>query len=88
LAVRIDDFIDVPEDERFPSDWRLLRGMTQVQLASAAGLSTTVISGFERAETRWDDVKATKIAAALGVDLEVLREAWERARVRPAGSPA
>lgn len=86
LDLDIAELIQVPDDECFPSDLRLRKGLTQVQLAGAVGLSTTVISGFERAETRWDDLKGAAIAEGLGVGVDELRRAWERARTRPPGT--
>ncbi|MEB3033328.1 helix-turn-helix transcriptional regulator [[Mycobacterium] nativiensis] len=86
LELDVAAFVEVPDDEAMPSDLRIRCGLTQVQLGALAGLSTTVISGFERAETRWSDRKAEKIAPVLGVNIEQLREAWQRARERPAGA--
>ena len=48
LGVDITAFVHVSDDECFPADLRVRKGLTQVQLAAAAGLSTTVVSGFER----------------------------------------
>lgn len=87
LDLDIGELIQVPDDKCFPSDLRLRRGLTQVQLAGAVGLRTTVISGFERAETRWDHVKGAAMATGLGVSVDELRRAWERARSRPPGTP-
>ena len=88
LEIDMSEFVHVPDDECFPSDLRIRAGLTQVQLATAAGVSTTVLSGFERAETRWSERKGSAIAAVLGVSLDELHKAWERSRTRPAGTPA
>ena len=88
LEVDVAEFVRVPDEECMPSDLRLRRGLTQMQLGAAAGLSTTVISGFERAENRWSDSKAERLAPVLGVSVEQLRQAWQRAKDRPAGAPA
>lgn len=87
LGVDITAFVHVSDDECFPADLRVRKGLTQVQLAAAAGLSTTVVSGFERAETRWSVKKAEKLAPVLGVSIDVLQQAWQRARARPGGTP-
>lgn len=87
LGVDITAFVHVSDDECFPADLRVRKGLTQVQLAAAAGLSTTVVSGFERAETRWSVKKAEKLAPVLGVSIDVLQQAWQRARTRPGGTP-
>jgi transcriptional regulator with XRE-family HTH domain len=88
LEVDMGEFVYVPDDECFPSDLRIRVGLTQVQLATAAGLSTTVLSGFERGETRWSDRKGAALAATLGVSVDDLHAAWQRARTRPPGTPA
>ena len=87
LGIEVTDLVHVPDDEAMPSDFRIRKGLTQVQLAAAAGMSTTVLSDFERAESRWSPTKATKIAAVLGVSIDDLERAWQRARTRPAGAP-
>ncbi len=88
LGAKVTDVVIVDDADCMPSDLRIRRGLTQVQLGAAAGLSTTVVSGFERAETRWSPRKAAKLAPVLGVSVEQLHEAWQRARARPAGAPA
>lgn len=88
LEVDVAELIQVPDDECMPSDLRLRRGLTQVQLGALAGLSTTVVSGFERAENRWSDRKAEQLAPVLAVSVTQLRQAWQRARERPAGAPS
>lgn len=87
LGVDVNAFVYVPDGECLPSDLRVRKGLTQVQLAAAAGLSTTVLSGFERAETRWSVRKAEMLAPVLGVSVEQLHDAWQRSRTRPAGTP-
>lgn len=87
LGIEVTDLVHVPDDEAMPSDFRIRKGLTQVQLAAAAGMSTTVLSDFERAESRWSPTKATKIAAVLGISIDDLERAWQRARTRPAGAP-
>ncbi|RWA17038.1 hypothetical protein MBRU_18880 [Mycolicibacterium brumae DSM 44177] len=86
LDVEIAEVVVVPDDECMPSDLRVRRGMTQMQLGQAAGLSTTVVSGFERGETRWSPRKAEKLAPVLGVSVGELEAAWLRAKNRPAGT--
>lgn len=87
LDVPVSEFVHVPDDECLPSDLRMRAGLSQVQLAAAAGLSTTVVSGFERAETRWNARKAAAIAGVLGVSVDDMRKAWDRSRTRPPGTP-
>ena len=87
LKVPVSEFVQVPVDERMPSDLRFMAGMTQVVLARRAGLSTNALCRFERAEAQWNRKRAELIATALGVGLEELEAAWWRARRRPAGTP-
>lgn len=88
LGVSLEELVHLPDEKCLPSDLRLRVGLTQVQLAAAAGLSTTAVSGFERAEPGWSDRKATAIASVLGISVEDLRAAWQRSRDRPPGAPA
>jgi transcriptional regulator with XRE-family HTH domain len=87
LSMDVTEFVHVPDHECMPSDLRVRKGLTQVQLAALAGLSTTAVSAFERGETQWSAVKAAKLVPVLGVSVEELQRAWQRARSRPAGTP-
>lgn len=88
LTVEIDELIDIPADQRFPGDWRNLIGLTQPQLGAQAGLDTSTVGRIERGETDLTDKTAVPLAAALGIDVAELRASHERARNRPAGTPA
>lgn len=88
LGVTIGELVEVDPSVQMPSDIRIRKGMSQVDLARAAGLSTAVTSAFERAEVAWKDKYAAPIAAVLDVPIEELRAAWERARRRLPGTPA
>jgi transcriptional regulator with XRE-family HTH domain len=88
LGVAVSELVDVDTSVQMPSDLRIRKGLSQIELARATGLSTAVTGAFERAEVGWKDKYATKIAAVLEVSIEELREAWERARRRPPGTPA
>ena len=86
--VDIGYLVRVPVRRRMPSDWRVLTGMTQIELAKKVGLSTASVASFERAEQQWNTANAKKIARALGMPVDELHRAWNRARKRPPGSPA
>jgi transcriptional regulator with XRE-family HTH domain len=86
--VRVDTLIDIPTDQRYPGDWRILRGLTQPQLATATGLSTTTIGAIERGEVALSDTNADTIAKELNITATTYRQAYERARTRPPGTPA
>lgn len=88
LGVELTELVDVHPDDRMVSDWRIRKGLSQIELARAAGLSTAVVAYFERAEVKWNLGHAEKIAAVLDVTVAELQAAWQRARVRPAGAPA
>ncbi|MGD9517670.1 helix-turn-helix domain-containing protein [Mycolicibacterium sp.] len=83
----IADVIDLTPDERYPGDWRVIRGMTQPELAAAAGITTTTLRKIERAAVALTDRNAAAIARALGISPDAYRAAWDRARSRPPGTP-
>lgn len=89
LGVSIDEIVYVDPAERMPSDLRVRKGLNRVQLARLCGLSTTALSNFERAEAKVCNLAhAQQIAPVLGVSVDELRQAWQRARTRPPGAPA
>lgn len=89
-ALRIDavDVIRTDPRERYLSDWRHLRLMTQPQLAQQAGIATHLVMRIERGERELTDTIAAGLATALQITELEVRAAYERARTRPAGSPA
>ncbi|GAY16093.1 hypothetical protein MSZK_28190 [Mycobacterium sp. shizuoka-1] len=88
LDAPIELVVTVPVDERFPGDWRVIRGLTQPQLAAAAGIATTTLRGIERADIGLTEATATKLAELLGVSTEDYQQAYQRARKRPPGTTA
>lgn len=88
LGVEIADVVHVPEGERYPGDWRVLRGLTQPQLGAKAGVATQIVSSVERGVISLSDNAAAKLSAALEIPESELRSSYERARNRPAGEPA
>ncbi|MYR08996.1 helix-turn-helix domain-containing protein [Gordonia sp. SID5947] len=87
LDVRMEDLVVVPVEDRYPGDYRILCGLTQPQLGLAAGVPTALIGALERGEVELGPDVARKVAAALGLEVEVLSAAHERARRRPPGTP-
>ncbi len=85
--ITLDDLVYVKPAERMPSDLRVRLAMGQVQLAARAGMSTTALGGFERGETHWNQDYAERLAPILEVSVDELRAAWDRARLRPPGTP-
>lgn len=88
LKTPIDHVVLVPLNERFPGDWRVVRGMTQPELAAAAGIATSTLKGIERAEATLTDTNAAILAALLDISTDDYREAWDRCRHRPPGTTA
>lgn len=85
LGVPIEGVVLIPAGQRYPSDWRVMRGLTQPQLAATAHMPTVTVQRIERADYPLSDQHAEAIASTLGVDVDEYREAYERARKRPAG---
>ncbi|QZS52639.1 helix-turn-helix domain-containing protein [Rhodococcus opacus] len=88
IGVPISDLVKVPEGDRYPGDWRILRGLTQPQLGAAAGVTTQIVGSVERGEISLSDNVARKLSAALQIPETELRASYERVRTRPAGTPA
>ncbi|MEU2005911.1 helix-turn-helix domain-containing protein [Rhodococcus sp. NPDC019627] len=88
IGVSISDLVKVPEGDRYPGDWRILRGLTQPQLGAAAGVTTQIVGSVERGEISLSDNMARKLSAALQIPESELRASYERVRTRPAGTPA
>lgn len=87
LDAPIEQVVTIPVDERYPGDWRVLRGLTQPELAAAVKIPTTTLRGIERADAALTDGNAERLSTYLGVSVEEYRAAYQRARQRPAGTP-
>lgn len=88
MRTPIDTVIVIPRNQRYPGDWRAIKGMTHNQLATAAKLATTTLRGIERAENGLTDANADTLAALLGITAKEYRAAYQRARNRPPGTSA
>ncbi|MET4614115.1 transcriptional regulator with XRE-family HTH domain [Rhodococcus sp. PvR044] len=88
IGITIADVVQVPEGERYPGDWRVLKGLTQPLLGAAAGVTTQVVGSVERGEISLSDNVARKLSAALDIPESELRASYERVRNRPPGAPA
>lgn len=84
----IEAVVLIPADDRYPGDWRVMKGLTQPQLARAAGVTTVTIQRIERADYPLSDKNAENIAAVLDISTHEYRAAYQRARDRPAGASA
>ena len=89
LKAPIEQVVKVAREERYPGDWRVLRGITQPELAAAAKIATTTtLRGIERADIALTDLNAATLAELLGIDVAEYRAAYQRARSRPPGTTA
>ena len=88
LGIEMSDVIVVDPEQRFLSYWRHMKGWTQYQLADETGLSKTLVEQIERGERHLDDRVQAKLAAALGISEDEVRDAHARVRARPAGTHA
>lgn len=88
LKAPIEAVVIVPVHERYPGDWRVMKGLNQPQLALAAHMRTNRIQRIESADYPLSDKDAATIAKILDVSVKEYRAAYDRARDRPAGTPA
>ncbi|SUD49572.1 transcriptional regulator, y4mF family [Nocardia otitidiscaviarum] len=89
LEVKLSDLIVVAPEARMLSYYRNIRGCTQVDIATAAGLPTSTVSTIERGELlSLTDAVVTKLAAALEISEAEFRDAYRRTQDRPPGTPA
>lgn len=88
LGHPIEEVVLIPPGQRFPSDWRVLAGFTQPQLAAAASMPTTTLQKIERGESLVSDERASILGKILDITGDEYRAAWQRVRERPPGTPA
>ncbi|WP_241474337.1 helix-turn-helix transcriptional regulator [Mycolicibacterium neoaurum] len=86
LQAPIEAVVRIKEDERFPGDWRVMKGLTQPQLAAQAQLPTATVQRIERGEHPLSDANADTLSGLLGVSPQTYRDAYHRARHRPPGT--
>lgn len=88
LEIGAEEVIRTDPATRFISDWRHLRLLTQPQLAAAAGFSTNLVQQLESGVGTLTDDRARRLGSALDISPGEVRNAYERARRRPPGTPA
>lgn len=86
LETPISEVVVVAPDERYPGDWRVMKGLSQPQLAAAARIATSTLAGIERADLALTDANAATLARLLGISVDQYRAAHQRARKRPPGT--
>lgn len=70
--------------------WRMSAGLTQAELASAAGVGQTVISAIENPPpgiSRWGVKAMRRIASALELDIQQIEEFNVRINAQPQHEP-
>jgi transcriptional regulator with XRE-family HTH domain len=87
LETPISEVVTIDPKERYPGDWRVIKGLTQPQLAAAARIATTTPRGIEGADLALTDANAATLARLLGIGIDEYRAAHQRTRERPAGTP-
>lgn len=87
LGSPIGHVVVVPADERYPGDWRVLCGLTQPQLAAAAGMTTGKLQRIECGESEPTGEQSATLSGLLGTSVEEYAAAWRRAHDRPPGAP-
>jgi transcriptional regulator with XRE-family HTH domain len=87
LDTPIEQVVTIPVGERYPEDWRVIKGMTQPELAAAASIATTTLRGIERADAALTDKNALYLAKHLGISVDAYQAAYQRARQRPPSAP-
>jgi transcriptional regulator with XRE-family HTH domain len=88
LGSPIEHVVVLPIDQRFPGDWRVLCGLTQSQLALAAGVTAAKLQRIECGESAPTDEQVQILSRLLGTTVEEYGAAWRRVRERPPGAPA
>ncbi|MEE3067429.1 MAG: helix-turn-helix transcriptional regulator [Actinomycetota bacterium] len=87
LETPISEVVAIAPDQRYPGDWRVMKGLSQPQLAAAARIATSTLAGIERADLALTDANAAMLARLLGMSVDEYRAAHQRARQRPPGTP-
>lgn len=87
LDAPITQVVVIEPANRYPGDWRVIKGLTQPELAAAAKVSTSTLRGIERAEFALTETNATTLAGLLGISVDEYQHCYNRARQRPPGTP-
>lgn len=88
LNAPIEAVVRIDVDDRYPGDWRVMKGLTQPQLAARAQIPTATVQRIERGEYPLSDQNAEALASLLDISPQVYRDAYQRARQRPPGAPS
>jgi transcriptional regulator with XRE-family HTH domain len=80
LGVQVGDLAPVPESDLHLADLRFQVGLTQQELASAAGISKGIYPVIESGHREPTDQEVAALAAALSVEPELVATVWQRTR--------
>ncbi|SKT94641.1 XRE family transcriptional regulator [Mycobacteroides abscessus subsp. massiliense] len=86
IGAPIEHVVTIARTDRYPGDWRVIRGLTQPELAAAASIATTTLRGIERADIALTDANALRLSGLLHISVDEYRACHERARQRPPGT--
>ena len=75
--------VAIDRSDALLSDLRILAGLTQPELAAAAGIPTSTLAALERGHRPLSENATGALAAALAVPSEDVRAAYERTRTQP-----
>ena len=84
LGLEITDVVIIADTDRYLGDLRVLRGLTQTQLAKNLGVSTTTLSEIELGHTlSLRDEIASGLARELGCSIDEIHGVFRRTQDRP-----
>ncbi|PKZ62983.1 transcriptional regulator [Gordonia terrae] len=83
LEAPVSAVVAIDRSEALLSDLRILAGLTQPELAAAAGIPTSTLAALERGHRPLSESSAGALAVALGVTGDDFRAAYERTRTQP-----
>ena len=74
-SVTVADLVDIPDEGRTLSDWRVLSALPQVEAARRAGISPSHYGSIERGTSGVSDHTASLIAGALNISVADVKAA-------------
>ena len=75
--------VAIDRSDALLSDLRILAGLTQPELAAAAGIPTSTLAALERGHRPLSESSAGALAVALGATGDDVQAAYERTRTQP-----
>ncbi|OCH81503.1 hypothetical protein A9310_17340 [Gordonia sp. UCD-TK1] len=75
--------VSIDRSDALLSDLRILAGLTQPELAAAAGIPTSTLAALERGHRPLSESAGGALAVALGVSRDEVQDSYERTRTQP-----